>query len=90
MLWQAPAGLRSGFKTGGVPPKPLATILLSVGLSVLRLRFVAASFWPAVAATALKTCKDDAASLLPTVAAGQHFTGDWWELFAIALPHDGK
>ena len=60
-------------KTGGVPPKPPATILLSVALSVLGLRFapsqgVAGSFWPAVAATALNTRKDVAASLLPTVA----------------------
>ena len=55
-------------KTGGVPPKPPATIFLSVTLGVLGLRFVlpqsvAASFWPAAAAAAISIIPDVAASI---------------------------
>ena len=61
-------------KTGGVPPKPPATIPLSVTFAVLGLRFVlpqgvAASFWPAAAAALIRIFPDVAASLWPAVAA---------------------
>ena len=60
-------------KTGGVPPKPPATLL---SLSPLLFwdfgslcQGVAASFWPAVAAAAFRIFPDAAASPWPAVAA---------------------
>ena len=49
-----------------------ASLGLAVAAAAMRLVFdVAASLWPAVAAAAIST-KDDAGSLLPTVAAAAH------------------
>ena len=49
-----------------------ASLGLAVAAAAMRLVFdVSASLWPAVAAAAIST-KDDAGSLLPTVAAAAH------------------